>query len=298
MTTFTAFTTLDCAAKGAALGEALEALEPTPMGVGVFEIEDGSGMFEVGGYFTEPPDIAGLALLSAVHGAQDFVVSKLDDRDWVAQVRRELTPVEAGRFVVYGAHDANKISLNQIGLRIEAAMAFGTGHHGTTLGCLLSLGRLIKLGMQPDRIADIGTGTGVLAMAAAKTWPATIVASDIDQIAVDTTKANCAANALTSKIRCLKAIGFRHPALRSVGPYDLILANILANPLKAMAPDMASNTRSGSRIILSGILNRQANSVVAVYASHGFVLDHRRQIGEWTTLTLVRNARLPQKETA
>ena len=293
MSTFTAFTTLSDAGLAQALGDALESLDPAPIGIGVFEIEDGSGLFEVGGYFSENPDLAGLALLSTMHGAQDFAVSKLDDRDWVAQVRRELTPVEAGRFIVFGGHDADNIAAHRVGLRIEAAMAFGTGHHGTTLGCLVSLDRLHKRGFLPSRVADIGTGTGVLAMAAAKVWPATIVATDIDPVAVATTKANCRANALTSRIRCVTAIGFRNPDLRKIGPYDLIFANILANPLKTMAHDMATHTERGARIILSGILNRQAKSVLAVYGAHGFGLDHHRRIGEWTTLTLVRNARLP-----
>jgi len=136
MTTFTAFTTLSGETAASALGEAMELLEPTPTGVGVFEIEDGSGDWEIGGYFLERPDEAGLALLATIHAAKPFVVSKLDDRDWVAQVRRELTPVEAGRFVVYGAHDADNIPSQKVGLLIEAAMAFGTGHHGTTQGCI------------------------------------------------------------------------------------------------------------------------------------------------------------------
>ncbi len=292
MSTFTAFTTLDEKAAAEALGLALENLTPAPYGVGVFEVEDGSGLHEVSAYFLERPDVAGLALLGQIHGAKDFAVSKLDDRDWVAQVRRELTPVEAGRFVVYGGHDADQIGLNKIGLKIEAAMAFGTGHHGTTLGCLLSLDRLYQMGFEPDRIADIGSGTGVLAMAAAKVWSGTVVASDIDPIAAATARANCEANAMGARVRCLVSVGFKHPDLRNIGPYDLILANILANPLKLLARDMALNTRSGSRIILSGILNHQAKSVLAVYGGHGFRLDHHRKIGEWSTLTLVRHHRL------
>ena len=290
MTTFTAFTTLQSQPPAEALGEALEALDPAPMGVGTFEIEDGSGTWEVAAYFTDPPDVAGLALLAEIHGARDFAVSKLDDRDWVAQVRRELTPVEAGRFVVFGGHDAAQIGINKIGLRIEAAMAFGTGHHGTTLGCLRSLDRLRKAGFQPKKIADIGSGTGVLAMAAAKVFPSVTLASDIDPIATSTARANCKVNGLGPRVLCLTAIGFQHAKLRAVARYDLILANILANPLKMLARDMARYTRSGSRIILSGILNRQAQSVIGVYAGHGFALEHHRRIGEWTTLTMVRRS--------
>jgi len=293
MSTHTAFTTLQDPIAAAALSDAMEALDPTPMGVGTFEVEDGSGTWEVAGYFIDAPDIAGLALLAHIHGAQDFAVSKLDDRDWVAQVRRELSPVHAGRFVVHGGHDTAQVPPHKIGLRIEAAMAFGTGHHGTTLGCLLSLDRLIRMGFCPARVADIGSGTGVLAMAAASIWPGRTLASDVDPIAVSTARANCRANGVGPRVRCLVSVGFQHPDLRHSGPYDLIFANILANPLKLMARDMGLNTRSGARIILSGILNRQAKSVLAVYRGHGFTLDHHRRIGEWSTLTLIRNHARP-----
>jgi ribosomal protein L11 methyltransferase len=168
MATYTALTTLDSEAAAQALAAAMEALHPAPTGVGVLEIEDGSGQREVGGYFTEPPDQAGLALLAVIHGARPFAVSRVEDRDWVAQVRRELTPVEAGRFILYGGHDEDRIGVNRWGLKIEAAMAFGTGHHGTTRGCLLLLERLIRRGEKARKVADIGCGTGVLAMAAAR----------------------------------------------------------------------------------------------------------------------------------
>lgn len=295
MTTFTAFTTLASQGDADALALALEALDPAPIGVGTFEIEDGSGRWEIGGYFTDAPDIAGLAILASVHGAADFAVSKLDDRDWVAQVRRELTPVHAGRFVVYGGHDAERIAINAIGLRIEAAMAFGTGHHGTTLGCLRALSALCKSGFLPTRIADIGSGTGVLAMAAAKVFPGLVLATDIDPVAVATARANCVANALGSRIRCRQSVGFQSEDVRRSGPFDLVFANILANPLKLMAYDMAINTRVGARIILSGILNRQAASVIQVYSGHGFRLESHQRIGEWSTLTMARSDRLPKK---
>ncbi|HUF87944.1 MAG TPA: 50S ribosomal protein L11 methyltransferase, partial [Thermohalobaculum sp.] len=134
MTTWTALTTLPGPDAAEALAAAMERLEPAPVGIGVMEIEDGSALREVGGYFLAPPDEARLALLAAAFGARPFAVSAVDDRDWVAQVQRELTPVEAGRFVLFGAHDAQRIAPNRLGLRIEAAMAFGTGHHGSTRG--------------------------------------------------------------------------------------------------------------------------------------------------------------------
>lgn len=288
MTTFTALTTVPGPDAAAALGQALEALTPTPMGVGVFEIEDGSGLWEVGGYFDGAPDLAGLAVLAAVHGARDFAVSRLDDRDWVAQVRRELTPVAAGRFVVFGSHDAHRVPIWKTGLRIDAAMAFGTGHHGTTLGCLQAIDRLAKGGVAPRRMADIGTGTGVLAMAAVRAWGIRAIASDFDPVATDTARANCGANGCGARVQCVTGPGFAHRALAMSAPFDLITANILANPLRRLAPDMARYAAVGGWIILSGILNRQAAGVVAVYRGHRIRLMHRITIGDWTTLILKR----------
>ncbi len=290
MPTFTAFTTLEKRAPAEALGTALEALEPTPTGVGVFELEDGSGLWEVGGYFTEAPDTVGLDLLAAVHGAKPFVVSELPETDWVAHVRRELAPVEAGRFFVYGSHDADKVPEGALGLLIEAAMAFGTGHHGTTLGCLRALDRLLDQGVRCSNVVDVGCGTAVLAMAAAKVWPEDVLASDIDQVAVDVAEANVAANHLQGRVICLEAAGFDHPQLFETAPFDLIFANILKGPLVALAPDLAAAAAPGGYAILSGILNEQADEVIDVYARAGFNLCEREEIVDWTTLTLQKIA--------
>jgi ribosomal protein L11 methyltransferase len=226
MTTFTALTTLPDEERAQALGEALEDLDPAPVGVGVFELEDGSNLWEVGAYFTETPDEIALTLMAAAFGAAEFAVSELPDIDWVAHVRRELKPVEAGRFFVYGSHDADKLPAGRIGLLIEAAMAFGTGPHGTTLGCLRALDRLIESGFVARRAIDVGCGTAVLAMAAAKIWPDTVLASDIDAVAVDVAKANAEANDLAGRIECLEAVGFDHPRIAAQAPYDLVFANI------------------------------------------------------------------------
>jgi len=202
MTTFTAFTKTKGKAPAEAIGEALEFLDPEPTGVGVFEIEDGSGLWEVGAYFTEAPDEIALALLAKANDAPDFVISELPETDWVAKVRRDLAPVEAGRFFVYGSHDADKLPADKIGLLIEAAMAFGTGHHGTTLGCLKALDRLLAEGKSFDMVADIGCGTAVLAMAAAKISDKTVYASDIDEVAVEVAQSNVDANDLTGRVLC------------------------------------------------------------------------------------------------
>ncbi|MFA3918625.1 50S ribosomal protein L11 methyltransferase [Ruegeria hyattellae] len=284
MPTFTALTTLEGKPAADALGEALERLQPEPTGVGVFEVEDGSGLWEVGGYFIETPDQAGLALLATAFGAKPFVVSELPETDWVAHVRRELAPVEAGHFFVYGSHDADKVPEGAIPLLIEAAMAFGTGHHGTTLGCLRALDGLIGEGFEAGKVADIGCGTAVLAMAAARVWDGTMLASDIDQVAVDVAEANLRANGMEGRVRCVEAAGFDHGELTSNAPYDLIFANILKGPLIALAPEISTHLRPGGYAILSGILNEQAPDVVRVYSQNGTNLMRRDEIGEWTTL--------------
>ncbi|MEP4037647.1 50S ribosomal protein L11 methyltransferase [Pseudophaeobacter sp.] len=290
MPTFTALTTLPGKPQAEALGEAMESLMPEPTGVGVFEMEDGSGLWEVGGYFTEEPDQAGLALLATLHGAKEFAVSELPETDWVAHVRRELAPVEAGRFYVYGSHDADTVPEGRIPLLIEAAMAFGTGHHGTTLGCLKALDHLISEGFEGSKVADIGCGTAVLAMAAARVWEGDFVASDIDEVAVEVAEANLKANGMGGAVTCLEAAGFDHPGLKEVAPYDLIFANILKGPLVALSPDLCANLRPGGYAILSGILNEQADSVISVYAENGTNLVKRDVIGEWTTLLLQRKS--------
>ena len=294
MTTWTALTTLSGKARAEALGADLEAIEPEPMGVGVFDLEDGSGTFEVGAYFTEPPDAVALALLAAVHGAAEFAVSEVPETDWVAHVRRELSPVEAGRFFVYGSHDAGKVPDGRVALLIEAAMAFGTGHHGTTLGCLLAIEKMAKEAKSPARIADIGCGTAVLAMAAARVWQeADVIASDIDQVAVDVAEVNLRANGLKGRVETLVAEGFSHPRL--AGPFDLVLANILKGPLIDLAVPMAKAVRPGGTVILSGLLSEQADDVAGNYVATGFNLIDRTDIVDWTTLILRRNDLISNK---
>ncbi|NCU19496.1 50S ribosomal protein L11 methyltransferase [Candidatus Falkowbacteria bacterium] len=288
MPTYTAFTTLPDRDRAEALAELLEDLDPEPYGVGVFEIEDGSESWEVGSYFTEAPDETMLALLAAAHGAAPFAVSELPEVDWVAHVKRELAPVVAGRFFVYGSHDADKVPEGVVALLIEAAMAFGTGHHGTTLGCLTALDRLEREGFRPASVADIGCGTAVLAMAAAKIWPGTVLASDIDPVAVDTAAANVLANDLAGRVECLQAAGFDHPRLAEAAPFDLVFANILKGPLIDLAPAMTAQLAPGGRVILSGILNEQADEVVRAYENAGFTLQYRDEFAEWTTLVLKR----------
>ncbi len=289
MPTFTALTSLMGKDAAEALAEALERLSPEPTGVGVSEIEDGLGLWEVGGYFEAEPDEAGLALLVVMHGARPFTVSELPDEDWVAKVKRELTPVEAGRFFVYGSHDADKVPDDCCPLLIEAALAFGTGHHGTTLGCLRALDRLIEGGFTGRSVLDLGCGTAVLAMAAARMWQGTILASDIDEVAVDVARTNVKANNLSGQIECIEAEGLSHPRLKEAAPFDLIFANILKGPLISLAPGISAALAENGYVILSGILNEQADEVVEVYSRCGNNLIDRIMIGEWTTIILCKS---------
>ncbi len=286
MTTFTALTTLPGEDLATQLGDALEALDPAPTGVGVFEVEDGSGLWEVGAYFNEAPDIAGLEVLTTLYGVKSFTVSELPETDWVAHVRRELSPVPAGRFFVYGSHDADKVPAGSTPLLIEAAMAFGTGHHGTTLGCLQAFDRMVEKGFSEGRVVDIGCGTAVLGMAAATIVPQIVLASDIDPVAVDVAKANVTANGLDGQVECFLAAGFDHPTLSEAAPFDLIFANILKGPLIGLAPAMWEASSKGGTVILSGILNEQAAEVIGIYEGIGYNLEHHDQIVEWSTLTL------------
>jgi ribosomal protein L11 methyltransferase len=290
MTTYSALTTLPGEEAAQSLAAAMERMTPEPTGVGVFEIEDGSGLWEVGAYFLEAPDQVMLEVLATAFGAKPFALSELPEVDWVAHVRRELSPVNAGRFFVFGSHDADKVPEGRVPLQIEATVAFGTGHHGTTLGCLKAFDRLLTEGWRPGKVADIGCGTAVLAMAAAATLPeALVIASDIDRVAVDVAEANVAINGLEGRVLCLEAAGLDHAKIRASGPYDLIFANILKGPLIELAPSIATHLATGGRAILSGLLSVQADSVTEAYVTSGLILNNRDDIGEWSTLVLQKS---------
>lgn len=290
MPTFTALTTMNDRSKAEALGLAVENLQPEPTGVGVFEVEDGTGTWEVGAYFVEKPDEIGLDLLAAAHDARPFAVSELPEVDWVAAVKRELSPIVAGRFFLYGSHDADKVPTDSVPLLIEAAMAFGTGHHGTTQGCLTALDRLASESFVGKNVIDVGCGTAVLAMAAAKIWPGTMLASDIDEVATDTAVANIQCNDLEGRIDVVTCPGFEHDDITAKAPFDLVFANILKGPLVGLAGDMGRYCAPGAYIILSGILNEQAEDVLNAYAEQGFTRSEPLVFGEWSTLCLQKTS--------
>ena len=255
----------------------------------ILEEDEDRGLWRIDAFPTTADEVEGLQAAMADHPVT-VSVEKLADADWLAMSLSGLPPVTAGRFFVYGAHDEGRVPPNSINLKIDAGAAFGTGHHNTTRGCLLALDRMISDGETPHRIADIGCGTAVLAMAAAKVLPGVVLASDIDPVAVETAQANVIANGLAGRVECVMAEGFGHPLLHDAGPYDLVFANILKQPLIELAPDMARHLAPGGKAILSGILVEQADAVAEAYAEAGVPVQRRDDLGEWTTLVVEKPA--------
>jgi ribosomal protein L11 methyltransferase len=211
-------------------------------------------------------------------------------KDWIAASLARLNPVRAGRFVVHGRHDRARVAVNRIGIEIEAALAFGTGHHGTTRGCLLALDRLLKA-RRPRRILDVGTGSGVLAIAAANACRRPVLASDIDPYAVAAAAQNARANRAGAFIDVIRADGVRGRRVRARAPYDLMFANILVLPLKRLAMPLARLAASHGRIVLSGLLPSQASAALAAYRMQGLALERRILVDGWATLVLARRRR-------
>ncbi len=283
------FTLADEASANAAVNLLSESVDTSEIAVAAFERPD--LRWDVTFYFGEPPDQASVRALVALAVGDDaaaaLVFDEVAPKDWVRASLEGLAPVEAGRFMVHGAHDRDRIQPNRIGIEIEAALAFGTGHHGTTRGCLLLLDHVMKSWL-PRRVLDLGTGTGVLAIAAAKVDHRVILATDIDWRAVQTTRENARLNGVGPWIEAVHATGFGDPAFKRRGPFDLVLANILANPLRAMATPMARHLAPGAFVILSGLLTPQARGVIAAYRSRGLVLRRHIRIDEWSSLLLER----------
>ena len=274
----------------------VETFDPTETAAAAFEEPDGvSWAVEI--YFAEPPDEDEIReLIAAVSDAETAQAARFEQiakQDWVQNALAGLKPVRAGRLVVHGSHDRGKLRANDIGVEIEAALAFGTGHHGTTLGCLRMLDSILKR-RRPQRVLDVGSGTGVLAIAAARLLRQTVACGDIDPVAVETARANARANAAGAFVRPVVAPGLRHPAL--VGQYDLIFANILAKPLRLLAPSIAGAAAGGAELVLSGLLARDVPGVLAAYRGQGFALARRYDIDGWATLLLRRGGAQPRPQ--
>ena len=242
-------------------------------------------------YFGHAPDEAQVrALVAVVAGeaaAETAVFGRVAQKDWVATALEGLNAVRAGRFVVHGSHGRGQVKSNDVALEIEAALAFGTGHHGTTRGCLLLLDSLLKR-RRPRHVLDIGTGTGVLAIAAARVLKRRIAAGDIDPVSVVAARQNAWLNQAGAHVRPVVARGLGHPALAGQ-KYDLVLANILARPLRLMAPAVAAACAFGGEAILSGLLVRDVAGVLSSYAAQGLFLKRRLELEGWASLLLARS---------
>jgi ribosomal protein L11 methyltransferase len=268
------------AASAAAL---VELTPPAPQAVLIAEDPFGPEA-TVEALYAEPPDTSFLSELLGVR----VTAVPLPDQDWIRLSQEGLPPVRAGRFFVYGAHDAGRIPAGVIPIRIEAGLAFGTGHHETTSLCLSALSLRARRRPAPRAVLDLGCGTGVLAIAAAKLWHAPVLAADIDPVAVAVTRENARANGASPGIRTIVADGLDHPDIRAGAPFDLVLANILAGPLTRLAPSLAPVAASGGTLILSGLLRWQEKLVLGFYLSRGLRLVRALRQGPWSALVLDR----------
>jgi len=248
-------------------------------------------------HFRQAPNETAVRALVALAGGAEIANALAFETtaatDWVAASLAGLTPVAAGRFVVHGAHDRARVPPNRIGIEIEAALAFGTGHHGTTRGCLLALDRLARR-HPPDRrpnatVLDLGTGSGVLAIAAARALRGRVLASDNDPLAVRAARANARHNRVGARVEVVAADGCKAPPFRGRA-FDLVFANILLAPLKRLASPLARHVGRNGCVILSGLLAAQANAALAAYRAHGLVLDHSIPLQGWVTLVLRKRA--------
>ena len=241
-------------------------------------------------HFTDPPNETAVRALVGLAAGQEaanaVVFEKLAERDWVRASLEGLKPVEAGRFVVHSEHYRSSVRLNRIGIEIGTAFAFGTGHHGTTRGCLLALDHLLK-SRRPLRVLDVGTGTGVLAMAAARVLRRPVLASDIDRRAARVARENVRRNRAPG-VTIVDAAGLGARRFRDRAPFDLVLANILLGPLQRMATPMRRLLAPGARVVLSGLLTSQASAALAAYRREGLALERRVVLDGWSTLVLRR----------
>jgi ribosomal protein L11 methyltransferase len=268
-----------------------EVLFEAEAAVAAFERPDRG--WDVTVHFAEAPDqtllrdLVGNAAGEAI--AASLVFDTIAAKDWVKASLEDLVPVPAGRFVVHGQHDRAHVPPNKLGIEIEAALAFGTGHHGTTRGCLLLLDHVLKARRRPTKVLDLGTGTGVLAIAAAKALQVPVLASDIDPPSVRVARENADLNKVAHLVQVIRATGFAAPDFARHGPFDLVLANILANPLRQLAGPMAAHLAPSALVILSGLLTPQARSVIAAYRARGLVPLVHLKIEGWSSLLLLQS---------
>jgi ribosomal protein L11 methyltransferase len=251
----------------------------------ILEEDEDKGVWRIDAFPTTDAEADGLTALLKSYAELKVTREALADADWLAMALSGLPPVRAGRFFVYGLHDRGRTPANTVNLRIEAGAAFGTGHHGTTVGCLLAFDQLLK-SRRFGRVLDVGAGTGVLAIAAAKTGSKTAVGTDIDPVSVRIARENAKVNAAGA--RFVHAHGLGHRLVRAHAPYDLVFANILARPLVFLSQDIKRAVRPGGLVILSGLLRTQERYVRAAYLARGFRIRRRLHRDAWATLVLTR----------
>lgn len=272
-----------------ASGALQDLIEPAPEALTIFEI--GAGQWRLEAYFTggiKGRDIGAEIAPLVGQRLPAFVAAPVPDQNWVAISQAALPPVIAGRFVVHGSHDAKNVRRGPGSILIDAGEAFGTAHHATTLGCLLAIDRLVRQGSYAT-VLDLGCGSGVLAIAAAKAMPtADIIATDMDPQSVNVARENVRINGVSGRIALTVASGVAHTWLRQSPPFDLVIANILAGPLIRLAPALARTVAAGGILVLSGILIPQAPQVLASYRTAGFHIIRHDRIAGWSTLTLQR----------
>jgi ribosomal protein L11 methyltransferase len=251
----------------------------------ILEEDEDRGVWRIDAFPTSDEEVEALQARLAEHPGLTVRTETLVDADWLAMSLSGLPPVRAGRFFVYGAHDRGRAPASTVNLRIEAGAAFGTGHHGTTTGCLLAYDELLKR-ERFERVLDVGCGTGVLAIAAARTGSRVAVGTDIDPVSVRIANENAGLN--RAKARFFHASGLDDRRIRAEAPYDLVFANILAPPLVALSQDIKTSLRIGGIAILSGLLRTQERRVTAAYLSRGFRLERRIRRDAWSALVLRR----------
>ncbi len=287
--------TLDEARARAVADLLVESFEPAEAASTAFETEvawpGGGKAWAVEVYFGFEPDQESLRELVAAAAGDDAAAlvefGLTEKQDWVANSLAGLKPVRAGRFLIHGAHDRDRVGASDIGVEIEAGLAFGTGHHGTTRGCLMHFDRLLKR-RRPHAVLDVGCGAGVLAIAAARVLRRKVWLGDIDPVAVEVANENAALNGVGAHAKALVSRGVEHLALREGGPYDLVFANILAKPLRLLAPSLTRVMTRDGEAIVSGLLLADVAGVLSAWGAQGFYLKERIELEGWASLRLGR----------